>query len=47
LRRAGLIVVNPPFGLIDEARALMPWLTKLLTRAGKGAHVVEWLTPPA
>ena len=47
LRRTGLIVVNPPFGLIAEARALMPWLTKLLTRAGKGAHVVEWLTPPA
>jgi len=47
LRRTGLIVVNPPFGLIDEARILMPWLTKLLTRAGKGAHVVAWLTPPA
>ena len=47
LRRTGLIVVNPPFGLIEEARALIPWLTKLLTRAGKGAHVVEWLTPPA
>ena len=47
LRRTGLIVVNPPFGLIDEARTLMPWLTKLLTRAGKGAHVVAWLTPPA
>ena len=46
LHRAGLIVVNPPFGLIEEARALMPWLAKLLTRAGKGAHVVEWLTPP-
>ena len=47
LRRTGLLVANPPFGLIDEARTLMPWLTKLLTRAGKGAHVVEWLTPPA
>ncbi len=47
LRRTGLIVVNPAFGLIEEARALIPWLTKLLTRAGKGAHVVEWLTPPA
>ncbi len=47
LRRTGLIVVNPPFGLIDEARALVPWLAKLLTRGGKGAHVVDWLTPPA
>ena len=47
LRRSGLIIVNPPFGLIEEARILMPWLTKLLTRAGTGAHVVAWLTPPA
>ena len=46
LRRSGLLVVNPPFALIDEARILMPWLTKLLTRAGKGAHVCQWLTPP-
>ena len=46
LRRSGLVVVNPPFGLIEEARILMPWLTKLLTRAGTGAHVVAWLTPP-
>ena len=47
LRRSGLVVVNPPFGLIEEAHILMPWLTKLLTRAAKGAHVVAWLTPPA
>jgi 23S rRNA (adenine2030-N6)-methyltransferase len=46
LHRAGLLLVNPPFGLIDEARVLMPFLAKLLTRAGKGAFVCEWLTPP-
>ena len=46
LRRTGLLIVNPPFGLIDEARVLMPFLTKLLTRAGKGAYVCEWLTKP-
>jgi 23S rRNA (adenine2030-N6)-methyltransferase len=46
LHRTGLILVNPPFGLIDEARVLMPWLTKLLTRAGKGAFVCDWLTEP-
>jgi 23S rRNA (adenine2030-N6)-methyltransferase len=46
LRRAGLIVANPPYGLIEEARALMPWLTDLLARTGEGAHVVAWLTPP-
>jgi 23S rRNA (adenine2030-N6)-methyltransferase len=46
LRRAGLLVVNPPFGLFEEARVLAPYLTKLLTRAGRGAHVCEWLAPP-
>ena len=47
LRRIGLIFVNPPFGLIDEARVLMPYLTKLLTRGGEGTFVADWLTPPA
>ena len=46
LHRTGLLIVNPPFGLIDEARVLMPFLTKLLTRAGKGSFVCQWLTAP-
>ncbi len=46
LARAGLLVVNPPHTLIDEARMLMPWLATLLARDGRGAHVCEWLTPP-
>ena len=46
LRRCGLLFVNPPFGLIDEARVLMPYLTKLFTRGGEGSHVCEWLTQP-
>jgi 23S rRNA (adenine2030-N6)-methyltransferase len=46
LRRTGLVFVNPPFGLYEEARTLMPFLAKLLTRGGGGGHVVEWLTPP-
>ena len=46
LSRAGLLFVNPPYGLIDEARVLAPYLTKLLTRAGEGSHVCEWLRPP-
>ena len=46
LSRAGLLFVNPPYGLIDEARVLTPYLTKLLTRAGEGSHVCEWLRPP-
>ena len=46
LRRAALLFVNPPYSLIDEARLFAPYLTKLLTRAGEGSHVCEWLRPP-
>ncbi len=46
LARAGLIVVNPPHTLIDDARLLLPWLAKLLARDGRGAHLCGWLTPP-
>ncbi|MGA2792497.1 MAG: 23S rRNA (adenine(2030)-N(6))-methyltransferase RlmJ [Roseiarcus sp.] len=46
LARAGLLVVNPPHGLIDEARVLLPWLARLLARQGHGAWSCSWLTPP-
>ncbi len=46
LARSGLLVVNPPHTLLDEARILLPWLAALLARDGRGAHVCEWLTPP-
>jgi 23S rRNA (adenine2030-N6)-methyltransferase len=46
LRRTGLLFVNPPFGLADEARALMPYLTKLLTRGAGSEFVVDWVTAP-
>jgi 23S rRNA (adenine2030-N6)-methyltransferase len=46
LMRTGLIVVNPPHVLIDEARALLPWLATLLAREGHGASSCSWLTPP-
>jgi 23S rRNA (adenine2030-N6)-methyltransferase len=46
LRRTGLLFVNPPYGLVEEARMLMPYLTKLLTRAGQGEFVVDWVTAP-
>lgn len=47
LRRTGLLIVNPPFGLIDEARVLMPWFAQLLRRGAGGEFVCAWLTPPA
>jgi len=46
LARAGLLVVNPPHTLFDEARALMPWLAAVLGRGGKGKHLSAWLTEP-
>ena len=46
LSRAGLMIVNPPHTLIDEARTLMPWLAALLARDGHGGPLVQWLTPP-
>jgi len=46
LARAGLLIVNPPHTLIDEARTLMPWLAQTLGRNGKGRHLCAWLTEP-
>ncbi len=46
LARAGLLVVNPPHTLFDEARALTPWLAQTLGRGGPGRHLCAWLTEP-
>ena len=46
LARAGLLVVNPPHTLIDEARTLLPWLAQTLARGGVGQHLCAWLTEP-
>jgi 23S rRNA (adenine2030-N6)-methyltransferase len=46
LTRTGLVIVNPPHILIDEARMLLPWLAGLLAREGHGASSCSWLTPP-
>ena len=44
LTRAGLLVVNPPHLLFDEARKLMPWLAQTLGRGREGKQVCAWLT---
>jgi 23S rRNA (adenine2030-N6)-methyltransferase len=46
LTRTGLLVVNPPHVLIDEARVLLPWLSALLGRDGHGSFACAWLTAP-
>ena len=33
LARAGLLIVNPPHTLVDEARTLLPWLAKISAAA--------------
>jgi len=47
LSKTGLIIVNPPHVLIEEARVLLPFLADLLARGDRGAHFCDWLTPPA
>jgi 23S rRNA (adenine2030-N6)-methyltransferase len=46
LRQAGLLIVNPPHVLIDEARTLLPWLAQTLGRDGGGKHRCDWLMEP-
>ncbi len=43
LRGCGLLVVNPPFGLDDEARAILPWLWEVLSEARAGRPQIRWL----
>jgi 23S rRNA (adenine2030-N6)-methyltransferase len=47
LSKTGLIVVNPPHVLFDEANALLPYLAHLLARSAGGASLCEWLTAPS
>ena len=42
LSRTGMIVINPPFVLEQEARVLLPALARLLERKdGLGAYAIE------
>lgn len=40
---SGMIVVNPPFTLEAELKAILPVLAKLLSDGGHGRFEVEWL----
>jgi 23S rRNA (adenine2030-N6)-methyltransferase len=44
LASAGLLIVNPPHALVEEARTLLPWLSEILGRGGRGKHLCAWLT---
>ncbi len=43
LNGCGLIVVNPPFTLLEEAGVLLPVLTPILAQSGKGDWRALWL----
>ena len=42
LNGSGLIICNPPWGLEDELRQLLPWLAETLQQDG-GAWRLDWL----
>jgi 23S rRNA (adenine2030-N6)-methyltransferase len=43
MRGCGLLVVNPPFGFEDTARAILKWLWPVLSCQGDGEQRVRWL----
>lgn len=43
LHGTGMVVVNPPFVLEEEMRALLPVLTDLLSDEGRGNWRVDWV----
>ncbi len=45
LSGSGLIIRNPPFGLEEDVRILMPALSQRLGIEGLGHFKLEWLTP--
>lgn len=45
LRGSALLVINPPWGLEEEARRMLPWLWRHLSASGQGRWAVEWLAP--
>ncbi len=46
LNGSGLVISNPPWGLEDELRELLPWLAGLLAQ-GEGGCRLDWLIEEA
>jgi 23S rRNA (adenine2030-N6)-methyltransferase len=42
---SGLVIVNPPWRLKEEAELVLPWLARRLARGEKGAWLSEWIAP--
>lgn len=43
LKNTGLLIVNPPYTLEDEARALLPCLTRLLAQGEDAYYKIDWV----
>lgn len=44
LRETGLVIVNPPFVLAEEAGVLLPFLAQRLTQGASAGYDIAWLT---
>ena len=42
---SGMIVINPPWKLEQQMKAMLPWLHKALVPAGTGHTTVNWVVP--
>jgi 23S rRNA (adenine2030-N6)-methyltransferase len=42
LNGSGLAIANPPWGLEDELKELLPWLAKELAQTA-GSYRMDWL----
>ena len=42
---SGMVVINPPWTLEAQMKAILPYLTKILVPEGTGSWTVEWITP--
>lgn len=47
LAGSGVVVINPPFVLMDEMKVILPPLAKRLGLGQWGKGSVDWLVPPA
>lgn len=43
LRRTGLVIINPPYTLEDEAWLILPFLSERLAQGAGAGYEIEWL----
>ena len=42
---SGMVVINPPWQLEQQMKAILPYLTQTLVPEGTGSWTVEWIVP--